>query len=567
MRMPSLAPFAVIAMVLVGCAAPGGSSRPSSNAIAPASQPAAPKRIVAAIMADPAVIHRALIFPGHSGQAGDLADLVSAGLTIQDSKGVRQPLLAENVPSVEAGTWRVQPDGKMETTWRIRPNARWHDGAPVTAADMVFTATVGQDRDLPEFRAGGYDFVEAVDAPDAATVTVRWKAPYIWADRMFASGSDAFAIPIPRHTLEQPYRESKETFRQLPAWSAEFIGAGPFKVREFMPGTGVQLDAFADFVLGRPKIDAIEARFITDPNTLTANLLANAVDTTLGSSLALEQSVDVRDQWRDGHIELTYSSWIVLYPQFMNPNTAVIGDVRFRRALLHAIDRQAMADTIQAGLVPVAHSYVSPNEPEYKETEAQVVRYEYDPRRAGQLLEEIGFARASDGGWQDGQGRRLSMEVRTTSSPAIHTKTFFPMIDYWTRLGIPIDPVVIPVQRLTDLEYRTTHPTFEVVRYPNGAANIWRLHSNQTPLPENKFTGHNRSRYVNAEWDGQIDRYLATIPWRERMQVFGQIVHELSDQLYNMGLFYDTKTVLVANRLTGVTADSTPWNAHLWDVQ
>ncbi len=217
--------------------------------------------------------------------------------------------------------------------------------------------------------------------------------------------------------------------------------------------------------------------------------------------------------------------------------------------------------------MPVAHSYVSPNEPEFRETEAQVVRYEYDPRRAGQLLEEIGYARTNDGGWQDPQGRRLTMEVRTTSSPAIHTKTFFPMIDYWTRLGIPIDPVVIPVQRLSDLEYRTTHPTFEVVRYPNGAANIWRLHSNQTPLPENKFTGHNRSRYMNPEWDALIDRYLATIPWRERMEVFGQIVHELSDQLYNMGLFYDTKTVLVSNRVIGVTADSTPWNAHRWDVR
>ncbi len=565
--MRGLATIAVAVLLLAGCEAPDAGSRPSAGSGAPALQSAAPKRIVAAIMADPAVIHRALIFPGHAGQAGDLADLVSAGLTIQDNHGVRQPLLAENVPSVDAGTWQLLPDGRMTTTWHIRSNARWHDGAPVTSADMVFTATVGQDRELPEFRAGGYDFVEAVDAPDLTSVTVRWKAPYIWADRMFASGSDAFAIPIPSHQLEQPYRESKETFRQLPAWNAEFIGAGPYRVREFMPGTGVQLDAFEDYVLGRPNIDSIEARFITDPNTLTANLLANAVDVTLGSSLALEQSVEVRDQWRDGRLELTYASWIVLYPQFINPNPPVVADVRFRRAMLHAIDRQAMADTIQAGLVPVAHSYVSPNEPEFRETEAQVVRYEYDPRRAGQLLEEIGYARTNDGGWQDPQGRRLTMEVRTTSSPAIHTKTFFPMIDYWTRLGIPIDPVVIPVQRLSDLEYRTTHPTFEVVRYPNGAANIWRLHSNQTPLPENKFTGHNRSRYMNPEWDALIDRYLATIPWRERMEVFGQIVHELSDQLYNMGLFYDTKTVLVSNRVIGVTADSTPWNAHRWDVR
>jgi ABC-type transport system substrate-binding protein len=235
--------------------------------------------------------------------------------------------------------------------------------------------------------------------------------------------------------------------------------------------------------------------------------------------------------------------------------------------MLHAIDRQTMADTIQAGLVPVAHSYITPSDPEYGETEQSVVRYDYDTRRALQLLEELGYRQGTDGQLRDAQAKPLAMEVRTTASPAIHTRTFFPMIDYWQRLGIGIDAVVIPVQRLRDLEYRTQQPTFEMVRYPNSAANVWRLHSSQTPLPESKFTGHNRSRYVNPDFDAMIDRYLAAIPWTERMQALGQIVHHISDQLNVMGLFYDTKTTLVSNRLAPVHAQSTGFNALEWDVK
>jgi ABC-type transport system substrate-binding protein len=127
---------------------------------------------------------------------------------------------------------------------------------------------------------------------------------------------------------------------------------------------------------------------------------------------------------------------------------------------------------------------------------------------------------------------------------------------------------VIPVQRLTDLEYRTQQPTFEMVRYPNGAANLWRVHSDQTPLPANKYTGHNRSRYMNPELDGLIDRYNGTIAWEPRMQVLRQIVNHMTTNLNVMGLFYDTKTIMVSNRLSAdVKAQNTSWNAQEWTAR
>jgi len=257
----------------------------------------------------------------------------------------------------------------------------------------------------------------------------------------------------------------------------------------------------------------------------------------------------------------------MIYPQFVNPNPPVQTDVRFRRAMLMAIDRQAMADTIQAGLVPIAHSYVRPDEPEHPETERFVARYEYDPRAAAQVLEELGYTKGSDGVFRDRAGDPLTSEARASPSPAIHTKALFPVVDYWQRLGLVIDAVVIPVQRANDAEYRATHPSFEVVRQPNGPGAVERLHSAQAPMPSNRFAGGNRSRYMNPEFDGLIDQYVATIRWEPRMQVLGQIVHHVSDQLNVMGLFYDLRTTLVSNRLEHVSAQYPTWNAHEWELK
>ncbi len=557
----------ILTLTLCGCVSGAGPAARSSEATVAPAAPAAPKHLTIGILAEPESFYRALIPPGHQGQSGDVADLVTGGLTVADDHGTIHPQLAAAVPTLENGGWQLLPDGRMELTWKIAPGARWHDGTPFTADDLLFTSRLANDADLPEFHTRADELVAEVRATDPQTVVVIWKQPYIWADRMYSSRSSAFATPLPRHLLEEAYRANKEGFRQLPYWSQQYVGTGAYRVREMAPGSHVMLEANDRYVRGRPKIDQIEVRFFTDANTLTAGLLANAVDLTLGSSLALEQALAAKEQWGSGGLAINYSSWIVVFPQFLNPTPRVVLDVRFRRALLYATDRKAMADEIQAGMVPVADSYVSPNEPEYQATKDRAVVYGYDPARAAQLLGEIGYQRLPDGGWRDSAGQRLSLEVRSTASPAIHTKAFFPLVDYWKRLGLDIDPVVIPVQRLADLEYRTTMPSFEMIRFPNGAENVWRLHSSQAPLPENRFNGSNRSRFINPEFDGLIDRYLTTIPWNERMRVLGDLVHEISDQLIMMGLFYDVKSFMVANRLTGFTpADNATWNCETWDV-
>jgi hypothetical protein len=132
------------------------------------------------------------------------------------------------------------------------------------------------------------------------------------------------------------------------------------------------------------------------------------------------------------------------------------------------------------------------------------------------------------------------------------------------QAGLAAEPNIFPRQRRSDREFRQTRPGFEMVRQPS---EINRFHGAGTPLPENDFKGHNRSRYRNAELDALIDRYYLTIPWEQRMEVLGQVVHHLTDQLVAMGILYDAQPMLIGKGIVNASSAYQTANSHEWDVQ
>ena len=564
--------FVLVFLLLAGCAPTSAPTSGSSSGAAPVGQaPTAPKRITAAIQGDPhTLVHR--LNPSSRVRGIEaLEQLVHEGLITPDNKGGTVPQLAEAVPSTDNGLWVLLPDGRMTTTWRIRDGVQWQDGTPFTANDLLFTWQVVHDPALPIFSSEqAYEWIERVEAPDSRTVVVHWSQPYIEADAMF---SYIRALPMPQHLLEKAYQDDRSTFLDHPYWNTGFVGLGPFKVKQWVPGSHMVFEPFERYVLGRPKIDTVDVRFILDDSTLAANLLAGSVELTLGRNLAGEQAFTLRDQWKEGHMDLGFDSWIAMYPQLLTPSPLLVGELRFRRAMLHATDRQSLVDVLLRGTSVVADSFLSPNQPEYKDIEDRLItRYPYDPRRATEMLDGLGLAKGADGFYRDSTGQRLSLEVRTTDGDDLREKSMLSIQNNWQQIGVAMDAVIIPRQRASDLEYRATYPAFEIVRQPNDIRGLRSLHSRYASLPENNFRGTgNRSRYFNAEFDGWLDRYFTTIPKAERNQYLGQIAHHISDQLIILGLLYNASPTLVSNRLVNVTAGregaTQAWNAHEWDVK
>jgi peptide/nickel transport system substrate-binding protein len=555
-------------MIVGGCAPSQAPRAVSGEEAAPGQGVMGPKRITAAILGDPYTLSQAINSAGTGSVrgVGEVEKLIHAGLVIVDADGNLRPQLAVAVPSIENGNWRVSPDGRMETSWTLRPDARWHDGTAVTSADLAFTLQIAMDRELALPGHPAIKVIDGLSAADDRTITLKWKRPYIEADRVFSS---EFALPLPRHRLEASYAAEKASFLELPHWTREFVGAGPYKLKDFVRSSHLVLEPFDQYLLGRPKIAEIVVKFLQDPNVLIANLLAGEIEMSMGRGLSIEQALQVGAQWPQGRVDSKPSNWIAHYPQALAPNPPALGDVRFRRALLQALDRQQMSDALQGGLAPVAHAWLEYGAPEFKDVEPFVVKLEYDPRRASQTIEELGYRLGPDGMFQDASGQKLRVEARTNAGDDVKDKILFSSADAWQRIGVGVDVLITPRQLASDREYRATYPGFDLVRQPFEPE---RFHSSEAPLPENRFNGKNRTRYMSADLDSYIDRYLTTIPRAERIQALALIMRHVSENVLALGTLYAPEPLFVSQRLLNVAATKAPnadetWNAHEWDVR
>jgi peptide/nickel transport system substrate-binding protein len=505
----------------------------------------------------------------NAGGGPEVVDLVNSGLTVLSSRGQRLAQLAEAAPTVENGLWKLEADGTMELTWHIRPGAQWHDGAPLTSGDIAFTLRVNQDPGLPVLRNQAYQLVERLDTPDDGTVIVRWKNPYIKADELFSATLGSL---LPRHLLEHAYAKDSSALFDEAYFNREFVGTGPFKLRSWDAGSGLVLDVVPDYVLGRPGIEVVEVRYVTEDNALIAGVLSGSIDLMLGTQVSTDQALSIREQWQGGHVEFAdFGTWVQLYPQFVDPTEPLILNLQFRRALMYAIDREVMAASIQSGLVPVADTFISPRSPYYSTIEASIVRYPYDPGRAARMMGELGYRPGSDGLLANASGHKITVGIQATTAQAIHLKAALPIETYWQQIGIATDIDTVPVQLAQDVAYRANFPGFSIQKQPTDVDAIAKLHSSEARLASRGYRGVNNARYMDPAMDVLVQRYQTTIPIPQRIQAISQIVHEVSDQLVWMGIFFDTGPALISNRLVNVGAGENgakaTWNASQWAIR
>ena len=152
--------------------------------------------------------------------------LFTAGLARIDGHEAAYPILAQSLPRLNTDSWKVSPDGRMETTYRLRPGLTWHDGQPLTAGDFVFGRSVraaitdwGLENPSTEARQ-----IEDLLAPDPLTIVVRWKQIYLEAET-------AGLTPFPEHILAGLLQQGvPEAFASHPHWTTAYIGAGPFRL-------------------------------------------------------------------------------------------------------------------------------------------------------------------------------------------------------------------------------------------------------------------------------------------------------------------------------------------------
>ncbi|MBM2809964.1 MAG: hypothetical protein HW416_723 [Chloroflexi bacterium] len=496
-----VAPVAAMITLLAACAPSSTPSVSTTRDRTSAEQQAAPRgTLKLAWLREPDVLSPK--FMGGSG-GPEYEWLFTSTLTYRDIPGSRYPMLALEIPTQANGGWVINPDGTMVTTYRLRPNAKWHDGTPITAHDYVFAYEVYTDKEVTVQKPNPEPLMERVEAQDDHTLVIRWKEPYVNANIL---GYEEL-VPLPRQVHEAKYRTNKANFTNGEEWTTSYVSSGPFRIEQWTPGASLLARAHMGHALGPPKIDAIDIRFIPDPNAQVANLLSGEVDMINSPGVRAHEAVLARDHWaatgegyvRAWSIRSAYIEW--QYRDVPNWQRA-LADVRFRQALLHAIDRDGLTEAINLGFAPVAHAFIGPTDALFSEVDRVIAKYPYDSNRAAGLLAELGWRRADVGGpLTNDAGQPLDMELMTTPNQAQEGTI---IVDNWKSAGVNSSLFVVPQARVREGELRSNFSGAGTNGRAIGAAN-WVWTAEELPTVENRWNGSNRGSFFDAEADQAHD--------------------------------------------------------------
>ena len=331
----------------------------------------------------------------------DIESCVVEGLVTNDEKMNVVPLLASEVPTLANGGVKMRPDGGMDVTWRLRPGVKWHDGQPHTSADVKFTVDAINKGDWKPESTDGFDRISSVDTPDSLTAVLHYKEAYAPYQMQFFRGT------LPRHVLEGRDIDKANDYNRNP------LGTGPYRIAEWKTGEYVLLEKVPNYWRGAeyPRIRKILFRFLANTTTRINQLKAGEVH--LVALVPWDKVRELRDVPAvrlnqvvgNGYEHVTLNE--KRYPPF--------ADVRVRRALAHAIDRELIVKTILDGLVTTVNGPIQPLSWAY---EPNVMKYEFDPARARALLEEAGWTLGADG-VRAKDGKPLAFTLITQSGFAI----------------------------------------------------------------------------------------------------------------------------------------------------
>ncbi|MPZ15400.1 MAG: hypothetical protein GEU73_13410 [Chloroflexi bacterium] len=562
------------AVLLLACAGPA--VRPSSD---PAQPPSSRPRTTMTMVVRYEVTDLAAKIPGSSSPV-ITKRLFNAALALIDDSGAARPYLAEALPQLNTDTWRVLPDGRMETTYTLRPGLTWHDGQPLTADDFVFALQVYANRAFSVFNPRPQDRIEGATAPDAQTLVIRWSAPYAGVSALIDSDFD----PLPRHILETDVARAAadpstaESVMNLPFWTNAYVGAGPYKLDRWAPGAQIEGSAFAGHALGQPKIEHVVVRIISDENTVLSTVLAGEADFTADFTLRFEHALVLKREWESagrGVVYLKPSSAVTQMVQFRPEYVGHPGllDVRVRRALAHAIDRQALNEGLFEDQGFVSGGLVPPTAPFFADVDRAIAKYPYDPRRSEQVMAEAGYAKDQDGIFANAAGERFWTDIRVTEGPEFERGQAI-LVDTWRRAGFDVRPSVLAAAQARDSEARQTFPG---MASRGGGTEESSFTTGEIGSRENRWRGGNRGGWSDPAYDRLYDAFLNTLDGTERTGQVIQMMKLISEQLPVYTPYFAIQVNTHVSGLRGPDpgtagfGESAPgtlpyWNIHEWEL-
>lgn len=288
-----------------------------------------------------------------------------------DDKWQPQPYLAKS--------WKISDDG-LSVTLNLVEGATFHDGHPITSADVAFSImTIKKNHPFKTM----LEPVEKVDTPDEHTAILRLSKPH---PAILLAMSQPLCPIIPKHIFGDGQDIKTHPMNMKP------IGSGPFKFVEYKAGEHLILERYDKFFLGAPRLDRIILKII--PDSINRQTALDRKEVNMDVFIAEARVVSKYQKIKHLIVEKMGEAVGPLNWLAFNLKHKPLDDKRVRQAISYAIDRNFITKRLHFGFSTIATGPIVPSSPYYS---ADVEKYDFNLEKANALLDEAGLAKKADG--------------------------------------------------------------------------------------------------------------------------------------------------------------------------
>lgn len=461
----------------------------------------------------------------------DINRLIFSGLVHFDDRGNPQPELAE--------TWGISLDGQ-QYNFTLREGLRWHDGEPLTAADIVFTVELLRNAALPipEDVQSLWQSVEAIAFDETH---LQFRLP-----QAFSPFMDYLSFGVlPQHLLGEL---EPGALINVP-FNLEPVGSGPYRFEDLLTKgeqvTGVVLNAWDGYYAGRPFIDQMVFHFYP-----TAEAAHEAFQQGEVLGLSFVDSVTLPAVLSDPTLNV-YSARLprlsIVLLNLSNPSTPFFLDLQVRQAFLQGINRQWIIDQYLGGQGFIADGPILPGTWAFNENLPSVA---FDVDKATAALKQAGYTIPAEGGQvRSKDGVALEFELVHPNTP-LHTAVAESIRDNLSQLGVQVTLVAVPYSELLS-DY------LEPRAYEAALVDLNLAHSpDPDPYPfwhQAEITnGQNYSNWDDRRASEYLEQARVSISQNQRARLYRNFQTHFARELPALPLYFPIYSYAISAQVRGV---------------
>lgn len=435
-----------------------------------------------------------------------------------------------NIVGDLAESFDISPDA-LTITFHLRSNVKWHDGAPFTSKDVIYTYNVTIDPKTPTAYAEDFKQVKSITAPDSQTIRVVYAAPF--APALASWGMNI----LPSHLLDGK-DITKSPLARKP------VGTGPYRFKEWVPGQKIVLEANKEYFEGRPYIDRFIYRIIPDTSTMYMELKAGAIDLMSLTPVQYARQTASKS-FTNRFNKYRYPSSTYLYMGY-NLRHPLFADKRIRQAMTAAINKDELIQGVLFGMGQKAHGPIVPGRWAYNPSVKDI---RYNPEHATELLAQAGWKEKNSDGILLKNGKPFKFTILTNQGNQQRLMTAQIIQQRLRQVGI--DVKIRIVEWAAFLKEFVNKGNFEVVLLAWSISqdpdmyDVW--HSSKNKPGELNFVGFN-----NAEVDRLLIEGRNTFDMNKRKQAYFQIQDILAEEQPYTFLYVPDALPVVSSRIRGV---------------